>query len=156
MGAVTYFVRMVANEGRAEEVQQLGERYQPRRAAALSFQRPPRPGIASHVGRQAPAPVTHDAVLGDLRVAPLESPLERWPSCPASAAQALPTLTTAMCGRPRPPAFGLAAQLSKITWLAWHLPGVQNVQIRTAPASSDPSAKRLRSGQSDCPHIRLE
>jgi len=114
------------------------------------------PGIASHVGRQAPAPVTHDAVLGDLRVVPLKSPLERWPSCPASAAQALPTFTKAMCGRPRPPAFGLAAQLSKITWLAWHLPGAQNVQIRTAPASSDPSAKRLGSGQSDCPHIRLE
>jgi hypothetical protein len=65
-------------------------------------------------------------------------------ACAASTTQALPTLTAAMCGGPWPPAFGLAAQLSKITWLARHLPGAQNVQIRTAHASSDHSARSTR------------
>ena len=63
-------------------------------------------------------------MLGDLRAAPLESPLEPVAvlprACAVSATQALPTLTAAMCGGPWPPAFGLAVRLSKITWLAWH------------------------------------
>ena len=105
-------------------------------------------------------PVTHDAMLGDLRVAPLESPLERWPSCPSGLRRVRhPGATYLDCGYVR---WALAAsirsgstvQQDHLAGLA--LPGAQNVQIRTAPASSDHSARTARSAAlAHCPMRRL-